>query len=414
MSVTPGITPETLTFDEIKKWSGQEMKDQMRRSDEMRAAVYKIITSRSLDEVQTAQAQIDANNPPAEAVVSAEEAAATEQQRLAAEAEAQAAVARETARQAAEAAENEQLRAAGIAVVRDQYGNISKLIQDYQVDDEHGNPIGRPTHLEARSWPELVAKQKEAHSQATRAFHRLKSQKISFKEQPVVSAQQTDAELLEAMKDLRSDDPKKQLDAIRKVQQAEADKKDAEAKEYRRQQEVSRRFLERHKSDFNNCKANIELVKEYFEQNPELAWTDDNLEICLHALESRLAPVESVAPTVTVNPVPAAPVVAPAPPVAAPVTVQPTASPAVQPGTTVPAQVIPAANPQAITPRPGVNGGLIPGETSASRPGPTKPKKLTAEEVRSWSPEQMKKNMRDSQIRPLIEEFVRERNQGRR
>jgi hypothetical protein len=403
MSVTQGLTPETLTFDEIKRWSGQEMKDQMRRSDEMRLAVLNVISSRSLAEVQAAQSEIDLNAPPAEAVVTptAEEAAAAEQQRLAAEAEAQRVAAQETARQAAETAETEQLRAAGITVQRDQYGNISKLIQDYQVADDNGNPIGRPTHFEARSWPELVAKQREAHSQATRAFGRLKSQKITFKEQqPIAPGPQTDAELLAAMKDLRSDDPQKQLDALRKVQKVESDKKDAEQAELARQAAVSRRFLTNHKEDFNNCKANIELIKEYFAENQELAWTDDNLEICLHALESKLAPVELVVPPAPVNPVP------PVAPV-----IQPTAPVAVQPVVTVPALVVPPANPVAAAPRPGVNGGLIPGESSGSRPVVTnQKKKLTAEEIKSWSPETMKANMRNPQIRPLIDEFVRERN----
>jgi hypothetical protein len=405
MSVTQGITPETLTFDEIKLWSGQEMKDQMRRSNEMREAVYKIISSRSLSEVEAAQTQIDQNAPPAEIVPTTDEAAAAEQQRLAAEAEAQRVTAQETARQAAETAENEQLRVAGITVQRDQNGSIVKLIQDYHVPREDGTPIGRPTHLEARSWPELVAKQKEAHSQATRAFDRLKSQKISFKDQqPIVPAQQSDADLLAAMKDLRSDDPQKQLDALRKVQKAEADKVNAEQAEFRRQADVSKRFLANHKHDFNNCKANIEMVKEYFEQNPELAWTDDNLEICLHALESKLAPVEPVAPVAPANPAPAvAPVV---PTIATPA--------AVQPQVIVPAPTAAPANPVVIVPRPGVNGGLVPGETSASRPGPAKPKGLTAEEIKSWDGPTMRANMRNPQMRPQIEQFFADRAQGKR
>jgi hypothetical protein len=418
MSVTPGLTPETLSFSEVLKWTGQEMKDQMRRSDEMRHAVLTVVKSQSLADIEAAQRQIEANSAvqpepeivPDPVVTLPDEA---EQQRIAAvQAEAQAAAAKEAEREAALKVENEQLALAGISATRDQYGNIAKLVQDYQSVDEHGNPIGRPTHLEARSWVELSIKQKEAHTQAVRWGHRLKQQKISFKDQQPVSPQNlSDAELLESMKDLKSDDPQKQLAAIRKVQKAEKDKLDAEAAETARQAAVSRRFLDNHKEDFYNCKANIELVKDYFVENPELTWTYDNLEICFLAIESKLAPVprEPVAPTPPANPVVTAPVV-PVTPVAA-VTVTPTAVPAVQPVATVPAQAAAPVNPATAIPRPGVNGGLVPGESSATRPGPAKPKKLTSEEVKSWSPEQMKKHMRDPQMRPLIEEFVRERNQ---
>src|SRR5579863_10394378 len=388
------VEPQDLALEHIKTWDGATMKDQMRRPD-MRDAIFRVIAAKNEADVLAVQAEIEANSQAVarENTVSLEktpEELAEEQQRSAAEAEAQrAATEQEAASQAAQAAaqvaENEQLRAAGITVVRDSNGGITKLIEDYQVKDEHGNSIGRPTHLEARSWLELIAKQKEAHEHATRAFHRLKAQKIAFKEpqQPVVTGQLSDVELLAAMKDLKSDDPQKQLEAIRKVQQNDVAKRDAEAAELRRQEEVSRRFLANHKNDFNNCKANIELVKEFFLENPELAWTDDNLEICLHAIESKLAPVEPVVPTVTVNPTPA-PVVAPVPPASTSVTVQPTVEPtAVQSRASVPAQVAPAAaNPPTATPRPGVNGGLVPGETSASRPGPAKPNELSAEEIK--------------------------------
>lgn len=415
------VAPEALTLEHIKTWDGATMKDQMRRPD-MRDSIFRVIATKNEADVLAAQAQIEENSQAAvqENIVPQEktpEELAEEQQRLSAEAEAQRIVTeQETERQAAQAAENEQLKATGITVIRDSNGSITKLIEDYQVKDEHGNSIGRPTHLEARSWPELVAKQKEAHEHATRAFHRLKAQKITFKEQqqPVVTGQLSDVELLAAMKDLKSDDPQKQLEAIRKVQQNDTAKKDAEAAEFRRQEDVSRRFLANHKNDFNNCKANIELVKEFFLENPELAWTDDNLEICLHAIESKLAPVESAAPMVTVNPIPA-PVVAPVSPVVAPVTVQPAASLAVQPVATVPAQVaLAAANPPAATVRPGVNGGIVPGETSASRPGPAKPKELTAEEIKSWDGPTMRKKMADPRIRPQIEAFIAARQKTRR
>jgi hypothetical protein len=393
MTTTP-VTPEILTFDHIKSWDGQTMKDQMHRSPEMRAAIYEVIRTKSLADVEAAQAAIDARQttdlptvetPPEEIVVS-------EEQRVAAEAEAQ--------RVAAEQAE-----VARIAALP------KKFVADYQVKDEDGNAIGRPTHLEAATEEELRGKIIEAHIQATRAFHRLKKQKVSFKDQqpqPIVPAQSSDAELLAFMKDLKSDDPQKQLDAVRKVQKveadrvkAEADQKTAELNELRRQEKVSYDFLVRHQKDFNNCQANIELVKGYFEEN-QLAWTSDNLEIAFHALESELAPVAvPVPPTPPVNPVPVVPEVVPPTP-AAIVAVQPPTPATVQ--TVVPANPVPPAR------RPGVNGSLEPGQNSGVRPAAAAPKGLTVEEVKSWDGPTMRAKMRNPAIRAQIEAFAAARN----
>lgn len=418
-------TPETLTWEVIKSWDGPTMRDQMRRP-EIREAIQKIAASRSYQEVEDVAAQIQQRTAaderePAVGTVELPTEPTAEEQAAQYEAErAAAAAAQQAARQAAEQAENEQLRAAGITVQRDQNGAIVKYIQDYQVADDNGNPIGRPTHLEAKSLPELVGKQREAHSQATRAFHRLKSQKITFKDQqqaPAIPEQMSDAELLAAMKDLKSDDPQKNLDAIRKVQKIEADRvraeKDAEnAKlaEVNRQMKVSFEFRTRHRDDFNPCQANIKRIQEYFEEN-QLAWTLDNLEIAFHALESELAPVESVVPTVTVNPVSAAPATSVVSPAAA-ATVTPVAQPAVQPVVTAPAQPAAAANPQPAQPRPGVNGGLVPGQTTASRPAATnQPKGLTWEELNSWDGKTMRMKMRDPRVRPQIEALIRSKNE---
>lgn len=285
-----------------------------------------------------------------------------------------------------------------------------KIVVDYQVTDEDGTPIGRPTHLEAATEQEMRAKIIEAHTQATRAFHRLKKQKISFKETPPAAPQpSSDAELLAAMEDLQSPEPSKRLEAIRKVQKSERDqieseykRKEAEINEARRQEQVSFQFLNRHKNDFNNCQANVDLIKEYFVQSdPPLAWTLDNLEIALSDLESRLAPVDNPVMPVSVTP-PVSPAVVP---VAQPVVQQP-----VQAVVPTPVVAPPANNPPAAAPRPGVNGGIVPGESSGSRPAATKSNKLTAEEVASWSVAESRAVMRDPIKRARFEQFVRERN----
>jgi hypothetical protein len=416
MTTQETITPETLTFEHIKDWDGETMKKYM-ASPEMREAIYNIIRTRSLATVETAPAPETSSEPQAtiEPTGTVETQSATErpkqneQQDAQAQAEAQRAVA-EQAEQARKAQETQR----------------KKFVIDYQVKDEDGNPIGRPTHLEAETQEELIEKMKEAHIQATRAFHRLKKQKVSFKEPapaPITSSM-SDAELLAAMKDLKSDDPQKQLDAVRKVSQAELEKqrieyeqKVAELNELRRQEQVSYAFLRRHQHDFNNCEANINLIKNYFIEN-ELAWTLDNLEIAFHALESELAPVEApVAPVVLANSEStsaSAAYVASANPVQAPAQVSTSAAPpAVQPAVTATAQAAAPANPAPVTPRPGVNVGIIPGQNSGSRPAMTQ-KGLTAEEIRSWDGPTMRAKMRNPAIRAQIEAFFSERNKNRK
>lgn len=372
------ITPETLTFDTIKSWDGGTMKKYMQMPS-MREAIYRVVQSQSLSAVEEAQAQIDGIAP---VVDDAEAKAAEETARLAAEAQRVAAE--------AEAAKNK------------------KIVVEYQATDEEGNPIGRPTHLEAASHEEMIGKMKEAHIQATRAFHRLKKQKVqSLREvnnQPAASAvTMSDADLLAAVKDLKSDDPQKALEAHRKLNkaesakiQAEADAKVEAANELRRQEQVSYAFLKAHQHDFNNCEANVSLIKDYFQQN-ELAWTLDNLDIAFHALENELAPVAM--PVVATPPANPAPAVAP---VATPAVTAPA-----QPVATAPIVTTPPANPAPAQPRPGVNGGIVPGQNSAVRPAAA-PKGLTMEEVNSWDGPTMRAKMRNPQTRAEIERVVAE------
>ena len=61
------------------------------------------------------------------------------------------------------------------------------------------------------------------------------------------------------------------------------------AEELYRQEQVSFEFLIRHK-DFNNCAANIGLIKDYFAEH-RLDWTKENLEKAFLELKSKFAPV---------------------------------------------------------------------------------------------------------------------------
>jgi hypothetical protein len=361
------------------------------------------------EEIAAADAQKDAAKAAADQTA-ALAAKADEDAKLAAEAERlarQQLLAQEAERRkAAVAAEDAELAASGITAERDASGNVVKLVQEYQVLDEQNRPIGRPTHLEARTWPELSRKQREAHTQAARAFQRVKDQKLTFQKKQETSQQNQDAEMAQAIQDLNSTDPAKKLAAIRKIAAS-----DPAADQAKREAEAARQsyvFRSRHVQDFNGCAANVGLLTQYIQEN-ELEWTADNLELAFDALQAQLAPVEvpRAAATYVPNPAPVVPAVSvPAPVIPAPVSANPAppvvpAVPAVPaPALTPAAQPAPVAVPVPVNPvpepqRPSFHGGLVPGESlSGSRPH-SSTVQLTKREIRSWTPAQMREAMND-------------------
>jgi len=85
------------------------------------------------------------------------------------------------------------------------------------------------------------------------------------------------------------------------------------AEELYRQETASFEFLTRHTNDFNNCAANIALIKDYFAEH-RLKWTRENLEKAFLELKQKLAPVPGAvittppsAPEPPPPPVPATP-----------------------------------------------------------------------------------------------------------
>jgi hypothetical protein len=360
------VTPETLTLPEMASWSGPEMVQQLQRPG-MRDAVTALLKNKSLQEVEAAVAGKVV--PPVE----------------------------------------EQVIVPTVVppVVPPVVPVPPKRVSiDYQIRDEDGVAIGRPTHLEAATEEELRAKLVEAHTQATRFAHRLKK-RLTVQPTPATPPTQTklsEQELAVALADIKSDDTKKSIEAQAKVskhQQAEAEETQARA----RGELASYQFLKRHLHDFNNCEANQNLLTEYIVSNNH-AWTLDNLERAFVALESELAPVvETVAPVPPVNPVvPAAPVIT-----------TPAAPMVVQPVVTAPAPIVPPANPVAATPRPGVNAGIVPGANSGSRPVTNiTPTGLTMAEIHSWDGATLKAKMANPAIRPLIDKAVADYNARKR
>jgi len=382
--------PESITMDVIRGWDAPTMKRYM--AGPLRETIFNVIAVAETQRQEKVAAQQQLLEQPI-----------TE---TAPDAAAQAAAAQADQTQLAETQRVEAERKAA-----EQAAVPKKSVIEYQVTDENGAPIGRPTHLEAATQEELIAKMKEAHIQATRAFHRLKGQKVtSLREANATAAAQlpatvptmSDVEVLAALKELKSDDPKIALEAHRKLTAAEIakvkaahDAELAQVNENRRQESVSINFVNDHKHDFNPCQANVNLVAEYFKEN-QLPWTRDNLEVALHALESELASVVTHAPSVAPNPAPT-PTVQTTSTVVAPVQATPT----------VTASVTPQANPVAVTPKPGVNGGgIIPGQNSGSRPA-SATTGLTAAEIKAWDGKTMREKMRNPHTRAQIEAFIR-------
>jgi hypothetical protein len=377
MSEPRELTLENLSIHDIRGWNGSQMREYMKKPGW---------------DVKIRELIFDAQQPvQPEPVVDAaaqQAAAETERQRVAAE--------QEAARKAAEAA------------------RPRRFVADYQVKDESGNPIGRPTHLEASSEEELRNKIINAHVEATRALHRWRNKAVTHNPPPVEPQQvgMSDQELLQAINDLK--DPVKAVEAQKKISKSEFDRNlDPLKKEnelLRAQisaQEVSRKFLQLHKNDFYNCQANIEKIAGYIKDN-DLEWTLDNLDLALEAKESELAPFPSQQPV---------------PPPANPVkdVVADTATQAAKAQETAAAAASSATTQQAAPvqqntqPRPGVNGGIVPGESTATRPvtPQTPTRRFTFEQIAKWNAEEMKKHMRNPSEKAEIQEIILERNARR-
>jgi hypothetical protein len=398
------MTYEPITKAWLKAVSAEQLR--MERKDPVRSAeIDAYLRSR---EAAQAIAEIAAENvgeaiaDPADEVVidpnaqAAQDAQEAETARLAAEAE-QA----EAARLAQEA---EAARQIPLATPR-------KIVVEYQAKDEAGNPIGRPTHLEAYSWEEMSKKQTEAHIQATRAFHRLKAQKTTFnRQEPVAPVMMSDAELVQAAEDLKGDDTEKAAVADRKLranqileQQAQLAIQRQQAKE----KEAALVFMTNHIHDYNRCQANSKILSAYLKDN-DLEWTPDNLELAFAATESQLAPV-AVAPVSDPESVDNPPAPDPTAPANASATV---IQPVAKASTEVPTTQAPAANPPAAAPRPGVNAGIIPGQNSGVRPS-VRPQGLTMKEIHGWKADQMKKERANPARRAEIDRVIAAYNKER-
>jgi hypothetical protein len=250
--------------------------------------------------------------------------------------------------------------------------------------------------LEAKSWLELSVKQQNAHEHAVRFGERVKKQvgKVTVKKDdsaPV--ALLTEQELLQFQEELKSGNDQKvakAAEAIRRNEDAKTIIDANKAIEDARQAKVSLDFLANHINEYYRCEANNKLLSDYIRDN-RLEWTLDNLDAAFYALGSQLVSKEPEQPPVPPAPPIAAPVTAPVAPVAsvapAAVVAPPAAAAITAPTTTHNQSAPPAA-------RPGVNAGIVPGETSAPRIS-TQPKGLTKQDIKSMPLAEYKRRIKD-------------------
>ncbi len=265
---------------------------------------------------------------------------------------------------------------------------------DYQVDDDNGQPLGRPTHIEYSSEEELIDKMRKAHTNAVRYAERMKkaqqnkraADRIAVEtynaSQQVVQAQ---AEADAATQIVVTDkDPVKVADAVKKITAAERNNQIALETARENGRIIAKMWMDDHKHDFLQCQANSGIIEEWLKTNNR-AFTYDNLEEAFAANEGKFAkPSQAPEPTpVSVAPVvnppvptpvapvaPVAPIAQPAPVAPAPVSVTPPAQPVATTSET-PSAVAP--NVQHTAQRPRVTAGLQPGSLSAQRPTVSQP-----------------------------------------
>ena len=411
-----------IDLDWLKSATYDDLKQAMRFPDKL-AAVNILLATREGATIASEMINDSDYIPVSKRVPSPEEAeqiaadlALAEQQaaEAAATSEADTAAAAQAVADAEAAAKADADRKVVEAAAAAEAVKSKKIIREYQVKDEDGNPIGRPTHLEAWSTDEMLEKMQTAHENATRAFHRLKKQKPTFKPEAVEQKPLTEQEIIQLATDAQNaQEPEKASEAIRKLNEAKQRQLD-EAREVVRQQAIALKWMRSHVEDFNPCQANADLIGEYLAEN-NLEVTYENFELAFMAKESELAPVATKQPPANVTPVavapnapPAAPAV-PAPAAVIPAAAAPEAVPVSTPVAQVPQPVVAAPSPtpaaapiaQPAARRPGVNGSLPPGTLTAVRPSVQQQPQTTTKaemlkEISKMKPEEFRKKVQTS------------------
>jgi hypothetical protein len=347
-------------------------------------------SKRQADPEEAAQIAADeaqsAEQAAAQEQAAAELASASQDTQVAAEAE---------ARNLKNASEDAEARKVGAVIHRGANGEIEKVVIDYQVRNESGQPIGRPTHFEGRSLVEVLAKAVTAHTNAVAYGERIKANRVKqsqleqeySKRDQAVQTTQADVDRM-IQEGITENNPAKVGEAVKAGVKAGLDQQAMERAAAQHGHIVAKTWIADHQDDFLPCAASSEIMGKYLKENG-LQVSYDNLETAFQATKHLLPVKPQVEPNFaasTNNPPTAAAVTpaAQAAPIAQPAavaTAQETQGESVPPPATVtPQQSTPvAANKPTATRRPGVNGSLQPGSLSAARPSVESSQQTSAE-----------------------------------
>lgn len=385
---------QAMTRKQLVQLDSHVMRRIMADPERYAAFEAKVNTGEGISAITDIVQQITAPEvvPPAETEEERQEQAVAKAEAQTKEFERLQALERATIASEADKAEADSLLAVGIVVTKDAQGNITKITKRYQATDETGAPIGHPTHLEAKSWPELSVKQQAAHENAMRLAERIKKQKVTFKPTNVDPINPlTPEEVLTNLRILQDESPTsakyKEVEVLLNNSQAAENQIRAAAL---KEQGIGLTWTRKHiiAGDYLPIDANAKMIDRWVKDNG-LDYTDDNLEVAFLALQSQLSQPQSARATaaIPVNETPSQPVVVePVVPVVAPVVAPqlPTAAPsASQPVI----QQVPAH-------RPGVVGGIQPGSMTATRLVPTNQPKLTKKEIARMGPTEIRRRMK--------------------
>lgn len=332
----------------------------------------------------------------------------------------------------AHAAEDEAAKKFGLTIIRNVNGVIEKVVHDYQVTDEDGKSIGRSTHFESGSLIETIGKVMGAHVNAVRYAERARSQRFKQAADAMRAAEKSAAtKVLDeeanklAEEAINAKDPAKYREAVQKSVEVERRAKEQARDEAERGRLIAQAWMDEHVEDFLPCGASSQIMREHMTSNG-LSMSYDNLETAFQAVKHQLP--KPVRPVVS-DPISAAPVNNPPvaasdplvtsgannnpPPAETATATVPTAQPSASPTPVATAPTAtPAAteNPSQAARRPGVNGGLQPGQLSARQPSAqTKTETLPQtrsrllREIAKMGSEQLRKRLKDTNYRSQLE-----------
>lgn len=231
----------------------------------------------------------------------------------------------------------------------------AQQVMEYQVTDENGQPLGRPTRIVYNSLEDLVEKQKTIHTEATRAIFRARNQKPDpRRDKPSFTPTADDGNRRRAeVREIIEAELGAPLDAVRRTLK--------EANDVAEYAEANNFIAAHGWKDYYPCDQNTAKMLDWLREN-SYAVTTKNLEIAMQELNTKgeLLPIP-----VATNPA-----------------------------------LPPPANP-APAPRPTPSSGIVPGQMAGVRPSASAG--LTKKDIAEMTPADYRQALRNPQKRAEIE-----------